>query len=54
MSSAPADLLPRARIRLAALELFGAQGFDKTTIRQIATRAGVSPGLVIHHFGSKM
>lgn len=53
MSSAPADLLPRARIRLAALELFGAQGFDKTTIRQIATRAGVSPGLVIHHFGSK-
>lgn len=53
MSSTPADLLPQARIRLAALELFGAQGFEKTTIRQIATRAGVSPGLVIHHFGSK-
>ncbi|MEL4358457.1 MULTISPECIES: TetR/AcrR family transcriptional regulator [unclassified Luteococcus] len=53
VSSNPADLLPQARIRLAALELFGAQGFEKTTIRQIATRAGVSPGLVIHHFGSK-
>ncbi|MEL4504423.1 TetR family transcriptional regulator [Luteococcus sp. H138] len=53
MSSNPADLLPQARIRMAALELFGAQGFEKTTIRQIATRAGVSPGLVIHHFGSK-
>jgi AcrR family transcriptional regulator len=53
VSSNPADLLPQARIRLAALELFGQQGFDQTTIRQIATRAGVSPGLVIHHFGSK-
>lgn len=53
MSSNPADLLPQARIRLAALELFGTQGFEKTTIRQIAARAGVSPGLVIHHFGSK-
>lgn len=53
MSSNPADLLPQVRIRLAGLELFGEQGFDKTTIRQIAERAGVSPGLVIHHFGSK-
>lgn len=54
MSSNPADLLPPARIRLAALELFGAQGFEKTTVRQIAARAGVSPGLVIHYFGSKV
>lgn len=53
MSSDPADLLPQARIRLAALELFGQQGFHKTTVRQIAERAGVSPGLVIHHYGSK-
>ncbi|GAA2181254.1 TetR/AcrR family transcriptional regulator [Brooklawnia cerclae] len=53
MSSNPADLLPQARIRIAALELFGRQGFDRTTIRQVASRAGVSPGLVIHHFGSK-
>lgn len=53
MSSRPEDLTPQARIRNAAVELFGGQGFDKTTIRQIASRAGVSPGLVIHHFGSK-
>ncbi len=53
MSSDPADLLPQVRIRLAALELFGQEGFHKTTVRQIAARAGVSPGLVIHHYGSK-
>lgn len=53
MSSKPQDLTPQARIRDAAVALFGGQGFDKTTIRQIASRAGVSPGLVIHHFGSK-
>lgn len=35
------------------MEMFGESGVDKTTIRQIASRAGVSPGLVIHHFGSK-
>lgn len=43
MSSTPEDLLPSARIRLAALELFGSQGFDRTTVRQIAALAGVSP-----------
>lgn len=53
MSSNPQDLTPQARIRHAAVDLFGSQGFDKTTIRQIASRAGVSPGLVIHHYGSK-
>lgn len=53
MSSDPADLLPQVRIRLAALELFGDQGFDRTTVRQIAGHAGVSPALVMHHFGSK-
>lgn len=53
VSSDPGDLLPQARIRRAALELFGEQGFHHTTIRQIAGLAGVSPPLVIHHFGSK-
>lgn len=42
-----------ARIRDAALRLFGEQGFTKTTVRQVADAADVSPGLVIHHFGSK-
>jgi TetR/AcrR family transcriptional regulator, regulator of cefoperazone and chloramphenicol sensitivity len=47
------DLTTRARIRDAAIELFGATGFEKTTVRAIAERAGVSPALVIHLFGSK-
>lgn len=47
------DLTARARIRDAALELFAEKGFHKATVRDIATRAGVSPGLVVHHFGSK-
>ena len=32
---------------------FAEHGFTKTTIRGIAAAAEVSPGLVIHHFGSK-
>lgn len=51
--SSVSDLTAVARIRHAALELFGEQGFAHTTVRQIAASAGVSPGLVIHHFGSK-
>ena len=46
------DLTARARIRDAAIEAFAAQGFD-ATVREIAARAGVSPGLITHHFGSK-
>ncbi len=47
------DLTARARIRDAALRLFGQRGMDATTIRDIAAAAGVSGGLVRHHFGSK-
>src|SRR4051812_5873433 len=47
-----ADLTGRARIRDAAIRRFGADGFG-APIRAIAADAGVSPGLVIHHFGSK-
>jgi len=46
------DLTARARIRDAAIEAFAARGFD-ATVREIASRAGVSPGLITHHFGSK-
>ncbi|GAA1458756.1 TetR family transcriptional regulator [Nocardiopsis exhalans] len=46
------DLTARARIRDAAVECFGEKGFG-VTVRVIADRASVSPGLVIHHFGSK-
>jgi len=47
------DLTARARIRNAALRYFTSCGFDRATIRDIARSAGVSPGLVRHHFGSK-
>jgi len=47
------DLTARVRIRAAAVRLFGAGGFADTSVRAIAAEAGVSPGLVLHHFGSK-
>jgi AcrR family transcriptional regulator len=47
------DLTTRARIRDAALARFPIDGFGATTIRSIAADAGVSPALVVHHFGSK-
>ncbi len=47
-----ADLTARARIRDAAIACFAEAGFD-TSFRTIAARAGVSPGLITHHFGSK-
>jgi AcrR family transcriptional regulator len=47
------DLTARARIREAALQLFAERGIGAATIRDIAKAAGVSSGLVRHHFGSK-
>lgn len=47
------DLTARARIRDAALRLFAERGVGGATIRDIAKAAGVSGGLVRHHFGSK-
>jgi AcrR family transcriptional regulator len=47
------DRTTAARIRDAAITEFAANGVDGTSIRTIAATAGVSPGLVIHHFGSK-
>ncbi len=35
------------------MRLFAERGFARVTIRQVAAAAGVSPGLVMHHFGSK-
>jgi len=37
----------------AARELFATDGFERTTIRGVAARAGVDPALVMQHFGSK-
>src|SRR4051795_1375938 len=41
------------RILAAARRLFGEHGFDRTTIRAVATEAGSDPGLVMRYFGSK-
>ena len=53
MGSVQTDLTARARIRDAAIDLFGREGFERARVRDIAERAGVSTGLVLHHFGSK-
>ena len=53
MSSRSDDLTARARIRDAALAEFATRGVAGATIRGIAERAGVSPALVQHHFGTK-
>ncbi len=47
------DLTARARIREAALEHFARDGYGRSTVRAIARTAGVSPGLLRHHYGSK-
>jgi AcrR family transcriptional regulator len=47
------DQTARANIRASALELFASRGPDAVSIREIAAAAGVSPGLVLHHYGSK-
>jgi AcrR family transcriptional regulator len=46
------DRTTRARIRDGAIECFAEYGVAATTARKVAEAAGVSPGLVIHHFGS--
>ena len=46
------DRTTKARIRDAAIECFAAKGAEGTTARKVAAAAGVSPGLVMHHYGS--
>jgi AcrR family transcriptional regulator len=54
VSSVPDDdRTAKAVIRDEALRLFAESGVDAVTVRQIAAAAGVSPALVVHHFGSK-
>jgi AcrR family transcriptional regulator len=43
----------RTRIREAALRLLAGRGLAGTSIRDVAKAAGVSPGLVQHHFHTK-
>ncbi|MGB9186029.1 MAG: helix-turn-helix domain-containing protein [Solirubrobacteraceae bacterium] len=43
----------RARLVLAAVDLFGEQGYDATTVAQIARRAGVTRSTFFRHFSDK-
>jgi AcrR family transcriptional regulator len=42
-----------ARILDAATQIFLTAGYERTTIRAVASAAGVDAGLVMHYFGSK-
>jgi len=42
-----------ARILDAASQIFLTAGYERTTIRAVASAAGVDAGLVMHYFGSK-
>jgi AcrR family transcriptional regulator len=48
-----ADLTAKARIRNAALDLYAEHGEDGVSLRAIAAEAGVTLGLVQHHFKTK-
>lgn len=43
----------RGRIQRVALELFTEQGYDKTSLREIAERLGVTKAALYYHFKSK-
>jgi AcrR family transcriptional regulator len=43
----------RTRLYETAVQLIGEQGYAATTLRDVATRAGVSPGLLYRYFPSK-
>src|SRR3954468_4972611 len=49
----PGATTTREGILDSARHLFASRGYDGTTIRGIATAAGVDPALVHHYFGSK-
>jgi AcrR family transcriptional regulator len=50
----PRTSTTKETIREAAASLFTERGYARTTVRDIAARAGADPSLVIRHFGSKV
>src|SRR6187200_2645379 len=45
--------MTKDKILLAARELFEEKGYDSTSVREIAAKAGVNVALINYHFGSK-
>ncbi|HEX9327020.1 MAG TPA: TetR family transcriptional regulator [Reyranella sp.] len=43
----------RAAILQAAQALFATQGYERTTVRDVAARAAIDPAMVMRYFGSK-
>jgi AcrR family transcriptional regulator len=44
---------PRGKVLSAAAHLFRKQGFERTTVRDIAAAVGIQSGSLFHHFASK-
>lgn len=44
---------PRGKVLSAAASLFREQGYERTTVRDIAARVGIQSGSLFHHFASK-
>lgn len=44
---------PGAELRRAALELFARDGYDATSLQDVADRVGYTKANVLYHFGSK-
>ncbi|MGA7174082.1 MAG: TetR/AcrR family transcriptional regulator [Candidatus Dormiibacterota bacterium] len=52
-TEAPGAPSTRERILEAALDLFIEQGFDKTSLREVAERVGLTKAALYYHFRSK-
>lgn len=53
MCSVGDPLTTRDSILRQATTVFAARGIEATSLRQVAKLTGVSPALVVHHFGGK-
>jgi AcrR family transcriptional regulator len=52
-ADAPSRGNTRSRIQSVAVELFGEQGYEKTSLREIAERLGVTKAALYYHYKSK-
>ena len=43
----------KARLLLTAAKLFNQKGYERTTVRDIATAVGIQSGSIFHHFKTK-